>query len=168
MDKTVMIAAIVAIVAVLAVTVMLNPGNSSTETGSTTTDNTETTTDNTDNKPQTDTSSDKDEPEPGQTPEVDPSGEVISGGYLPPDYEYDPNDTKIIGDYKSADDASGCKLYKSSDPEDEVMYKCFGTANGIQTKAPNYYLEVGSDKYFCTATPTGCGTSEKVYFQWMD
>jgi hypothetical protein len=165
MDKTVMIAAIVAIVTVLAVTVMLNPGDSS-ETGKT--DNTETA-DGTDNEASADSTPGEDEePDTDSTQEADSSGAAVSGGYLPPDYEYDPKATNIIGDYSSSDDASGCTLYKSSDPEDDMPYKCFGTANGIQTKAPNYYNEVESDKYFCTATTNGCGTSEKVYFQWMD
>jgi hypothetical protein len=154
MDKIVIIAGIVAVVAVLAVTLMMSEEHVPTTSNDSIT---------TDTEPQTPQQTSSTPQDTNQNPAT------TGNNRIPADIDYETAEKVIYGSYIDSQEASGCQLYRSSDRADAKMpYKCFGTANGIQTTPPSYYKPVESDLYFCTATDKGCGISEIVRFEWMD
>jgi hypothetical protein len=137
MDKTVLIAILVAVIAIFAVTMVLNPfeTESDTQTPEETTDG-----------GSTETAVDKTEPAS--------DNENHNGGFGITQQDINEiTDTKVTGN---------CTLYYNLLEE---KYQCFGVAGNYSTISGNEHREATSEKYFCKPTIYGCKLYQKVDFQ---
>jgi hypothetical protein len=140
MDKTIMLAGVVALVAILAVTFILNPfgGTSTSELKSPTTQTTET-------QPTEETTKENGEK---TVKEKDPEDDIV--------YE-----TAVYG--TMLPDVQGdCKLYQNMITD---KFQCFGLAGNYSSMATNDYRIAESETYFCRGTVYGCKLYQKVDFQ---
>ena len=143
MDKTVMIAGVIAIVAILTITLTLNPFGSSSspvDGGGDTSDSTPQTTPTT---PQQTGTSDDDRPPITHTNDPDINYEDATYGVILEELE------------------GNCTLYQHVVTE---KLDCFGTAGEYYTLVTNEYKKAESEEYFCKATKYGCKLYQKVEY----
>jgi len=140
MDKTVMIAGVVAILAILAVTMILNPFEGISPSVE---------------KPQDAEAAKDSTQEPSSTA---PAGDAESTETTPTPVT--PLETKTYGQMMETVKGN-CTLYKHVAKE---QYQCFGTAGNFSTMATNEYSKSDSSEYFCKATVYGCKLYQKVEF----